>query len=54
MSQDDLIVGLDIGSTKVCTVIGEINERGSVEIIGVGISPSEGLRRGIVVNIDRS
>ena len=52
MSQDDLIVGLDIGSTKVCTVIGEINERGSVEIIGVGQSPSEGLRRGIVVNIE--
>ncbi len=52
MSQDDLIVGLDIGSTKVCTVIGEINERGSVEVIGVGLSPSEGLRRGIVVNIE--
>ena len=52
MSQDDLIVGLDIGSTKVCTVIGEINDRGSVEIIGVGTSPSEGLRRGVVVNIE--
>jgi len=52
LSQDDLIVGLDIGSTKVCTVIGEINERGSVEIIGVGLSTSEGLRRGIVVNIE--
>ena len=49
---DDLIVGLDIGSTKVCTVIGEINERGALEIIGIGISPSEGLRRGVVVNIE--
>lgn len=52
MPQYDLLVGLDIGSTKVCAVIGEINERGSVDIIGVGTSPSEGLRRGIVVNIE--
>lgn len=49
---DDLLVGLDIGSTKVCAVIGEINEHGAVDIIGVGESASEGLRRGVVINIE--
>ncbi len=52
MLADDLLVGLDIGSTKVCAVIGEINEHGSVEIIGIGETKSEGLRRGVVINIE--
>ena len=47
-----MIVGLDIGSTKVCAVIGEINEQGSLEITGIGASPSTGLKKGIVVNIE--
>jgi cell division protein FtsA len=47
-----LVVGLDIGSTKVCAVIGERNENGTLEITGVGMSPSSGLRRGVVVNIE--
>jgi len=47
-----MIVGLDIGTTKVCAVIGEWNENGKVQITGVGTSPSEGLRRGVVVNIE--
>ncbi len=47
----DIIVGLDIGTTKICAVVGEVNEEG-VEIIGVGTHPSVGLRRGVVVNID--
>ncbi|MEW6097221.1 MAG: cell division protein FtsA [bacterium] len=51
MAKEDIIVGLDIGTTKVCTVIGEIDED-RVEIIGVGTSPSHGLRKGVVVNID--
>jgi cell division protein FtsA len=52
LNNDDLIVGLDIGSTKVCAVIGEINEQGNIEITGVGISPSTGLKKGVVVNIE--
>jgi cell division protein FtsA len=52
LNNDDLIVGLDIGSTKVCAVIGEINEQGKLEITGVGISPSTGLKKGVVVNIE--
>jgi cell division protein FtsA len=47
-----MIVGLDIGTTKVCAVIGERTESGGLEITGVGISPSTGLRKGVVVNIE--
>jgi len=47
-----LVVGLDIGTTKVCAVIGERNENGALEITGVGTSPSTGLRKGVVVNIE--
>jgi len=49
---DDLIVGLDIGTTKVTAVIGEYNENNQLEIIGLGTSPSFGLRRGVVINIE--
>lgn len=48
---DDLIVGLDIGTTKICCVVGEVSESG-VDIIGVGLHPSVGLRKGVVVNIE--
>ncbi len=46
-----IIVGLDIGTTKVCSVVGEVSED-KVEIVGMGIHPSVGLRKGVVVNID--
>jgi cell division protein FtsA len=52
MANDELIVGLDIGTTKICAVIGERNENGKLEITGVGVSPSTGLRKGVVVNIE--
>ncbi|TCW62608.1 cell division protein FtsA [Treponema sp. J25] len=52
MATDDVIVGLDIGTTKVCAVIGELNEQGLLEITGVGTAPSTGLRKGVVVNIE--
>lgn len=45
------IVGLDIGTTKICTVVGEIRD-GQIDIIGIGTSPSKGLRKGVVVNIE--
>jgi cell division protein FtsA len=47
-----LVVGLDIGTTKVCVVIGERNNNGILEITGVGAAPSIGMRKGIPVNID--
>ena len=47
----EIIVGLDIGTTKICAVVGEVNENG-VDIVGMGTHPSEGLRKGVVVNIE--
>ena len=44
------IASIDVGTTKVCTLLGETNELGELRIIGVGVSPSRGLRKGIVVN----
>ena len=52
MANEDMVVGLDIGTTKVCVVIGERNDKGILEITGVGVSPSVGMRKGVVVNIE--
>jgi len=46
------IVGLDIGTTKICCIIGEIIDDEKIDIIGLGQYPSRGLRKGVVVNID--
>ncbi|MFH1059722.1 MAG: cell division protein FtsA [Pseudomonadota bacterium] len=51
MSRGQRIAGLDIGTTKICAVVGEVTETG-VDIIGMGSHPSEGLRKGVVVNIE--
>ncbi len=48
----DVIVGLDIGTTKIAAVVAEINPAGGADIIGLGTSPSKGLRKGVVINID--
>ena len=53
---DELIVGLDIGTTKICAVVAEArtSEDGerSIDVIGIGTHPSKGLRKGVVVDID--
>ncbi|HEV8336340.1 MAG TPA: cell division protein FtsA [Candidatus Polarisedimenticolia bacterium] len=46
------IVGLDIGTTKVCVTVAEPNENGSLDIVGFGTCPSKGLRKGVVINLD--
>jgi cell division protein FtsA len=46
------VVGLDVGTTKICAVIGRPKPGGGLDVIGVGSAPSRGLRRGVVVNID--
>ena len=51
--QGKIIVGLDIGTTKICAVVGEV-VHGIIEIIGVGTHPSEGLRKGVVINIEKT
>jgi len=50
--RDRTVVGLDIGTTKVCAIIGEVNEQGIIEIIGVGQAPSNGLHKGVVINLE--
>lgn len=47
-----LIVALDIGTSKVVTIVGEMNMEGGVDIIGIGSHPSRGLKKGVVVNIE--
>ena len=49
----EIIVGLDIGTTKICAVVGEVRPDG-IEIIGMGSHPSEGLRKGVVINIEQT
>jgi len=53
MGKADLIIGLDIGTTKICAVVGEATEDG-VDVVGIGTSPSTGLRKGVVVNIEET
>jgi len=50
--KSESIVGLDIGTTKICVVVGHVDDDGEIEIVGFGTHPSTGLRKGVVVNID--
>lgn len=51
-SDRNLIVGLDIGTSKVACIVGEIKEDGEIEVIGIGSHPSRGLKKGVVVNLE--
>ena len=51
-SNNDLIVGLDIGTSKVLAIVGEINSQGALEVVGVGHHPTRGLRKGVVADIE--
>ncbi len=51
---DNIIVGLDIGTTKVCAIVAGTDEQGRLNILGVGRSPSDGITRGVVTHIDRT
>ncbi len=52
--EDKIIVGLDIGTTKICAIVGKKNEYGKLEILGMGKAVSDGVIRGIVTNIDKT
>ena len=55
MAEQTVLVAIDIGTTKVCVLIGEVGGRsGGVDVIGIGQAPSDGLRKGVVVDIDRT
>ena len=48
---DEIIVGIDVGTTKVCTLVGRVEDSQAVRILGVGIEPSEGIRKGVIVDL---
>lgn len=50
----ELVVGLDLGTTKIAAIVGRKNEFGKIEILGVGKSESLGINRGVVVNIEQT
>lgn len=54
MKEKNIVVGLDVGTTKVCTIVGIQNPGNELEIIGIGTHPSHGLKKGSVVNIDKT
>lgn len=54
MASQDIVVGLDIGTTKVCAIIAEADASGAAKVVGVGTTRSEGLRRGVVVNLEKT
>src|SRR5213594_3551045 len=54
MAEQTVLVAIDIGTTKVCVLIGEMAARGGVDVIGIGQAASDGLRKGVVIDIDRT
>jgi cell division protein FtsA len=54
METEKIIVGLDIGTTKICAIVGRKNEFGKLEVLGMGKAESEGVIKGIVTNIDKT
>ncbi len=51
---EQIVVGIDIGTTKVCAVVAGVDDLNRINILGVGVAESEGLNRGVVVNIDKT
>jgi len=54
METSDIVVGLDIGTTKIACIVGRRDEHGKIEILGIGRSDSLGVSRGVVANIDKT
>jgi cell division protein FtsA len=52
MARERIVVGIDVGTTKVCTLIAAVSPEDQLEVIGAGITPSRGMRRGVVVDVD--
>lgn len=50
--EERIIVGIDIGTTKICTLVAKVEEDGDLRIIGVGIEPSRGMKRGVMVDLE--
>jgi cell division protein FtsA len=50
--KDRYLVGLDVGTSKVCAIVGEALDDGSVDVVGIGVAESRGIRRGVIVNLE--
>jgi len=48
---EEIFVGIDVGTTKVCTLVGRVEAGNNIRILGVGIEPSEGIRKGVIVDL---
>ncbi len=48
---EEIVVGIDVGTTKICTLVGRIEDENSIRILGVGIEPSDGIRKGVIVDL---
>ncbi|MEO8209127.1 MAG: cell division protein FtsA, partial [bacterium] len=53
-SDEEIIVGLDVGTTKICVIVARVKEDNNIDILGIGKAPSFGLHRGIVVNPNKT
>jgi cell division protein FtsA len=49
---EEIVVGIDVGTTKICTLVGRIEDGSSIRILGVGLEPSEGIKKGTIVDLD--
>jgi len=49
---DQAIIGIDVGTTKICTLVGRLHAPGQFQILGVGIEPAQGLKKGVVVDLE--
>jgi cell division protein FtsA len=54
MAKENIVAALDIGTTKILALVGEMDEHGDIHVIGHGVSAAEGLRRGVVVDMDKT
>ncbi len=52
--RENIVVGVDFGTTKICAVVASVDDLGRINVLGVGVAESEGLNRGVVVNIDKT
>jgi cell division protein FtsZ len=54
MDESPLLVGLDVGTTKICALIADVDELGALRILGVGLEPARGMRKGVVVDVEQA
>ena len=54
MKKQTTLASIDVGTTKICTTVADVSDGGNLRVIGVGITPSHGLHKGLVVNINEA